>query len=134
MRCPDLIHVEIMQQSCTWFSRGVQRRCLELSLLAITLLIFSHSGTTVSPMFSFSQPKQSSSKPSQPSADNDVSMDTQGQDQTSVQTLYLKPEAYPRDGKEKWKATGRTISAAVGPVGGEVAVWVTKKVCYYIAY
>lgn len=56
-------------------------------------------------------------------------MDTQGQDQTPVQTLYLKPEAYPRGGKGKWKATGRTISAAVGPVGGEVAVWVTKKVC-----
>ncbi|ADV19526.1 conserved hypothetical protein [Cryptococcus gattii WM276] len=54
-------------------------------------------------------------------------MDTQGQDQTPVQTLYLKPEAYPRGGKEKWKATGRTISAAVGPVGGEVAVWVTKR-------
>lgn len=114
---------------CTWLSRGMQRRCLELSLLAITLLIFSHSGTAVSPMFSFSHPKQSSSKPSQPSADNDISMDTQGQDQTPVQTLYLKPEAYPRGGKEKWKATGRTISAAVGPVGGEVAVWVTKRVC-----
>ncbi|OXG31619.1 nuclear pore complex protein Nup85 [Cryptococcus neoformans Ze90-1] len=78
-------------------------------------------------MFSFSQPKQSSSKPLQPSADNDVSMDAQRQDQMPVQTLYLKPEAYPRGGKEKWKATGRTISAAAGPVGGEVAIWVTKK-------
>lgn len=78
-------------------------------------------------MFSFSQPKQSSSKPLQTSADNDVSMDAQRQDQTPVQTLYLKPEAYPRGGKEKWKATGRTISAAAGPVGGEVAIWVTKK-------
>lgn len=79
-------------------------------------------------MFSSSQPTQSLSRHSQPSANNDISMDAERQGQTPVQTLYLKPEAYPRGGKEKWKATGRTISAAAGPVGGELAVWVTKRV------
>ncbi|OCF44154.1 nuclear pore complex protein Nup85 [Kwoniella heveanensis CBS 569] len=44
-----------------------------------------------------------------------------------VEVCYLQPAAYSREEKKKWKASGRTIGAAVSPVGGEVASWVMKK-------
>ncbi|WVR05312.1 hypothetical protein IAU60_002326 [Kwoniella sp. DSM 27419] len=47
-----------------------------------------------------------------------------GQD---VDMGYLQPGAYPSGEKQKWKASGRTISAAVSPTGGEIASWVTNK-------
>ncbi|WVQ78536.1 hypothetical protein IAT38_000622 [Cryptococcus sp. DSM 104549] len=50
-----------------------------------------------------------------------------GPSEDDVEALHLNPGAYPPGGRAKWSATGRTVGAAVSPVGGEVAVWVTNK-------
>ena len=62
------------------------------------------------------------------SMDEDVEEAEIDEDQDGVDTLYLQPAAWSRNGKIKWKATGRTLMAAVRPVGGEVLAWVAKKV------
>jgi nuclear pore complex protein Nup85 len=45
-------------------------------------------------------------------------------------TTYLEPNTYDGKGKKKWVDSGRTFTAAVSPVGGELAMWVTKKVSW----
>ncbi|WVQ71710.1 hypothetical protein IAR50_001251 [Cryptococcus sp. DSM 104548] len=41
----------------------------------------------------------------------------------ATQTLYLKPEAFNKGGAKTWSSTGRTLSAALSPAGGEAAIW-----------
>ncbi|ORY28255.1 Nup85 nucleoporin-domain-containing protein [Naematelia encephala] len=43
-----------------------------------------------------------------------------------IETLHLEPSAFSRKGKEKWKASGRGIMAAVCPVGGETASYISS--------
>ncbi|KAL7424161.1 hypothetical protein Q5752_001747 [Cryptotrichosporon argae] len=50
-----------------------------------------------------------------------------GDDDDDADTLHLKPAAFSKADKAKWKASGRTVLAAVSPVGGEVAAWITSK-------
>ncbi|WWD16071.1 hypothetical protein CI109_100496 [Kwoniella shandongensis] len=76
----------------------------------------SASGTTKTP-----------AQPAHTSDDMDEDNDREMDDDDDVDVSYLQPAAYPRGGRGKWKASGRTTSAAVCPVGGEVATWVTKK-------
>ncbi|TXT13662.1 hypothetical protein VHUM_01029 [Vanrija humicola] len=45
-----------------------------------------------------------------------------------VDEVYLEPYAFTRKDKAKWKASGRTLLAAVSPVNGEIAAWVAKRV------
>ena len=43
-----------------------------------------------------------------------------------VETCYLRPAAFSAASKGKWKESGKTLLAAVGPVGGTVAAWVAQ--------
>lgn len=43
----------------------------------------------------------------------------------STPSTHLEPSAYGRKGKQKWVDSGKTLGAAVNPVGGEIAAWVT---------
>ncbi len=64
--------------------------------------------------------------------DRDVDADApNGVEEDDVDVLYLEPGAWPRNGKAKWKATGRTMMAGVNPVGGEIIAWLAKKVRIY---
>lgn len=58
---------------------------------------------------------------------NDIANDALG-DEDDVDILYLEPAAWPKNGKAKWKVTGRTMMAAVNSVGGEVSAWMAKRV------
>ena len=61
---------------------------------------------------------------------NDIRMTREEvQDDEDVDTLYLEPAAYSRSGRAKWQSTGRTMMAAVSPVGGDVVAWTAHKVC-----
>lgn len=53
----------------------------------------------------------------------------QGRDET-VEVLYLQPSAYPRNGKGKWKDTGRSLAVTISPINGEVVAYVTPQVSF----
>lgn len=57
----------------------------------------------------------------------DANGDDDGDD-ADVDEVYLEPYAFTRKDKAKWKASGRTLLAAVSPVNGEIAAWVAKRV------
>ena len=59
----------------------------------------------------------------EPGVNDDGAEDLDGGD-----TLYLEPAAWQSKGKAKWKASRRTITAAVNPVGGETLAWIAKAV------
>jgi hypothetical protein len=91
------------------------------------------------PTFSFSNSDDFAPKTSPPAqttpinamnGEGNVNSDGSEKEQEDASTLYLEPAAWSRREKAKWKATGRTVMAAVSPVEGEVAAWVAKKVRY----
>lgn len=55
----------------------------------------------------------------------DSPMDEAGDD---ADELFLEPSAFSRKDKAKWKQSGRTMLAAVSPVNGEIAAWVSSLV------
>ncbi|KAL1411069.1 hypothetical protein Q8F55_002016 [Vanrija albida] len=63
----------------------------------------------------------------------DMIVDANGDDDADadadadVDEVYLEPYAFTRKDKAKWKASGRTLLAALSPVNGEIAAWVAKR-------
>ena len=55
-------------------------------------------------------------------------MQVDDEDVEEIDITYLEPVAYARNGKAKWKDSGRTMNMAVSPAGGEIATWITQKV------
>ena len=51
-------------------------------------------------------------------------------DEADASVMHFDPPVYPRNGKGKWKEAGRTMMAAVCPIGGEVASWITQRVSH----
>lgn len=94
-------------------------------------LPFSSAAPSSASNNALSQPTNTSTLSKSLPASMDVDDGEGGEDDDDeMDVCYLRPAAFSRGGKGKWRQGGRSMAVAVSPVGGEVAAWVTKTVCY----